>query len=439
MILNPTKDKNNILEGLKIFKSYITGDINNLNELKNNCSNSHFQEIEKEIIDIAKLLENENKNSLTLYGEIMLASEKLADGSTDDKISIESHDPKLNYIAKTLNKTYSKLDHVLNHLSSRLHEYSNLNYMNEIDESAFRTGQLKDMLIGINGLRDKITTNLYHSHRESMVLEHESQVLKEKANLLLESTQIQATAIEETAAAVVEISANISSTTHVSEQMLTLGVDVKSSSTKGEKLANDTLNSMDDINNSTQKVYDAIGVIAQISFQTNILSLNAAVEAATAGEAGKGFAVVAQEVRNLASRSADAAKEIGDLMDQLKQKATYGKEVANHMKEDYLELTDNITQTVELIGDIVQSNKEQSLGITQVENALNSIDHSVQENASICDDVRKVSEQVYNVAEKILSTSNAAKFEGKEDIQIRENSLERRDKDVSKRRVTSNY
>ena len=433
MVFNPTKDKKQILESLQLFKSYIAGDINNLNDLKSNCSNEHFKEIENEIINIAKLLEDKNKNSLTLYGEIMLASEKLADGFTDDKINIHSHDPKLNYIAKTLNNTFSKLNEILEELTSRLDEYASLNYLNDVNESSFRGGKLKDMIVGINGLRDKITTTLTHSHRQSMVLEHESQVLKGKAKLLLDSTQKQATAIEETAAAVVEISSTISSNTTSSQKMLTLGNNVKASSIKGEKLANDTFNSMDDINNSTQKVYDAIGVISQISFQTNILSLNAAVEAATAGEAGKGFAVVAQEVRNLASRSAEAAKEIGALMDQLKQKATNGKTVANHMRDDYQDLTENITQTVEIIGTIVQSSKEQSQGIIQVENALNSIDQSVQKNASICDDVRKVSEEVYNVAELILSTSNAAKFRGKEDIHIRKDSLHRENGDASMR------
>jgi len=433
MVFNPTKDKKQILESLQLFKSYIAGDINNLNDLKSNCSNEHFKEIENEIINIAKLLEDKNKNSLTLYGEIMLASEKLADGFTDDKINIHSHDPKLNYIAKTLNNTFSKLNEILEELTSRLDEYASLNYLNDVNESSFRGGKLKDMIVGINGLRDKITTTLTHSHRQSMVLEHESQVLKGKAKLLLDSTQKQATAIEETAAAVVEISSTISSNTTSSQKMLTLGNNVKASSIKGEKLANDTFNSMDDINNSTQKVYDAIGVISQISFQTNILSLNAAVEAATAGEAGKGFAVVAQEVRNLASRSAEAAKEIGALMDQLKQKATNGKTVANHMRDDYQDLTENITQTVEIIGTIVQSSKEQSQGIIQVENALNSIDQSVQKNASICDDVRKVSEEVYNVAELILSTSNAAKFRGKDDIHIRKDSLHRENGDASMR------
>jgi len=433
MVFNPTKDKKQILESLQLFKSYIAGDINNLNDLKSNCSNEHFKEIENEIINIAKLLEDKNKNSLTLYGEIMLASEKLADGFTDDKINIHSHDPKLNYIAKTLNNTFSKLNEILEELTSRLDEYASLNYLNDVNESSFRGGKLKDMIVGINGLRDKITTTLTHSHRQSMVLEHESQVLKGKAQLLLDSTQKQATAIEETAAAVVEISSTISSNTTSSQKMLTLGNNVKASSIKGEKLANDTFNSMDDINNSTQKVYDAIGVISQISFQTNILSLNAAVEAATAGEAGKGFAVVAQEVRNLASRSAEAAKEIGALMDQLKQKATNGKTVANHMRDDYQDLTENITQTVEIIGTIVQSSKEQSQGIIQVENALNSIDQSVQKNASICDDVRKVSEEVYNVAELILSTSNAAKFRGKDDIHIRKDSLHRENGDASMR------
>lgn len=104
---------------------------------------------------------------------------------------------------------------------------------------------------------------------------------------------------------------------------------------KGQDLANSTVVSMDQINEQTQAIADAITVIDQITFQTNILSLNAAVEVATAGEAGKGFVVVAQEVRNLASRSAEAAKEIKDIVEEATEKTNNGKTIADEMINGY--------------------------------------------------------------------------------------------------------
>ena len=425
MIFSPQKDTNSLLQSLTVFEQYIDGDFNSLDDINNYCNNQHFKLIEQKVLDIANKLEKKNDESLSVYGEIMLSCEKLSDGFTYDRITSTSSDPKLNYIASTLNTMFKNLNNAIDNIMLHLNEYSNLNYMNTIDETLFRGGELRDLIKGINVLKDEITKSLSSSHRESMVLEHEAQVLKSKAELLSKSTQQQSVALEETAAAVVEISSNINSNMQSAQQMLSLGNEVKSSTIKGEELSSNTLKSMDEINESTNKVYDAIAMIDQIAFQTNILSLNAAVEAATAGEAGKGFAVVAQEVRNLASRSADAAKEIGTLMDQLKDKATLGKSVANDMKDDYQGLNDNIAQTVELIETMVSANKEQSIGIAQVEDALNEIDKAVQQNSSVSDDVSTISSQVYNVSKKILETSNQASFIGKEEIEIRMNALSR--------------
>ncbi len=120
--------------------------------------------------------------------------------------------------------------------------------------------------------------------------------------------------------------------------MLSVSNETKSSANEGKINANDTVKAMDEINDTVQNINEAISVIDQIAFQTNILSLNAAVEAATEGEAGKGFAVVAQEVRNLASRSAEAAKEIKDLVENATQRANNGKITSSKMIEGFTQL-----------------------------------------------------------------------------------------------------
>ena len=423
MFFNSTKNKEEILDELEQLHKYLNGDINSLDLSENSNDSNVYKEISEKIVSIATDIQKKDTDSLTVYGEIMLSCEKLSDGFTDDKISSNSEDPKLKYIARTLNNMFNKLKTSLDETLIILDEYSKLNYTKNVNEDCFRGGQFKALFKGINSLKDEISKSLQNSFRESMALEHEAQQLKDRARVLLESTQKQSTAIEETSAAVMEISTNIHVNNESAHKMLQFGEQVKSSSQKGEELAANTLNSMDEINESTLQVYEAISVISQIAFQTNILSLNAAVEAATAGEAGKGFAVVAQEVRNLAGRSEEAAQNIGALMDNLKIKANNGKNIAIDMKQDYMTLNENIIHTVTLIDSIVSSNTEQLSSIKQVENALTDIDRAVQENASICDDVNTISSQVYNVAENILKTSTTAEFAEKKELKIRHDSL----------------
>ncbi|MBS9782260.1 MAG: hypothetical protein KGV43_00450, partial [Arcobacter sp.] len=154
----------------------------------------------------------------------------------------------------------------------------------------------------------------------------------------------------------------------------------------------------------------AIEIINQIAFQTNILSLNAAVEAATAGEAGKGFAVVAQEVRNLASRSAEAAKEIKDLVETATQKANTGKEIADKMISGYGELNSNIVNSMELINDVESASKEQLRGIEQINNAVNALDKQTQQNAQIASTTQNIANDNQNIALKIVKEVEDKKF-----------------------------
>src|SRR5574344_1346596 len=181
--------------------------------------------------------------------------------------------------------------------------------------------------------------------------------------------------------------------------MSKLAHELSISAQKGQELANQTAKSMDDINKEVSSINEAIEVIDQIAFQTNILSLNAAVEAATAGEAGKGFAVVAQEVRNLANRSAQAAKEIKDIVEKASEKANNGKSIATNMIDGYSELNNSISNTLVTIENVATASKEQESGILQINDAISSLDASTQKNA-------QVAEQISNMATSIAYTSN---------------------------------
>ncbi|WP_419771460.1 MAG: methyl-accepting chemotaxis protein [Candidatus Marinarcus sp.] len=192
--------------------------------------------------------------------------------------------------------------------------------------------------------------------------------------------------------------------------MADLGQTVKKSVFSGQELAKQTATSMDEINAKVAAISEAINIIDQIAFQTNILSLNAAVEAATAGEAGKGFAVVAQEVRNLATRSADAAKEIKNLVEDANQKANEGKNISDSMISGYETLNTHISETIHLIENVSSASKEQMLGIEQINDAVSMLDRVTQENANEANNTTKIANDVELLAHNLVDEANSKKF-----------------------------
>ncbi len=291
-----------------------------------------------------------------------------------------------------------KTKDTLDKINEALRQYAESKYDYTLkDDKIF--GNLGSLAGGINLVGNNTSELLAIVMNTGNSLKNSTQILSDTSLELKSSSSKQAASLEETAAALEEITSTIKANTQSTMKMSKLAQELSFSAQKGQELANQTAKSMDDINKEVSSINEAIEVIDQIAFQTNILSLNAAVEAATAGEAGKGFAVVAGEVRNLASRSAQAAKEIKDIVEKASAKANNGKSIANNMIDGYSELNSSISNTLVTIENVATASKEQETGILQINDAINSLDSSTQKNA-------QVAEQISNMATSIAYTSS---------------------------------
>ncbi|WP_419767867.1 methyl-accepting chemotaxis protein [Arcobacter sp.] len=309
----------------------------------------------------------------------------------------------------------TKVDGDLNKISDALLSFQKLNFTHRIEGN-----NLGEAANGLNNLANVINEMLVENKANGLTLDKGSNLLLANVDKLNQSSNEAAASLEETAAALEEITANIRNNTQNIAKMASNSTNVTTSVSNGEKLANQTTVAMDEINEQVKSINEAISVIDQIAFQTNILSLNAAVEAATAGEAGKGFAVVAQEVRNLASRSAEAAKEIKTLVENATSKANEGKNIAGNMIKGYKELNQNIQETINLISDIEMSSKEQQTGIEQINSAVNQLDQQTQQNAMVASQTHDIATTTDTIAKLIVSEANEKEFIGKNDVKAKE-------------------
>ena len=363
--------------------------------------------------NISKIQANMEEDDKFIQDVTQVVS-KVKDGEFQHQIANNSHNKSLEELKKIINEMLDVLCKTVctdvNDITKILNEYQHLNFNARLDCTV---GNVSN---GLNNLADIINDMLVENKRNGLILNNSANVLLQNVEDLNKNSTDTAVSLEETSASLEEITSQISINSDNITQMSSCANELTQSAKEGEDLTNKTIESMDEINDEVTQINNSIGVIDQIAFQTNILSLNAAVEAATAGEAGKGFAVVAQEVRNLATRSAQAAKEIKELVSKATIKANSGKQIADTMIEGFTKLNVNVDKTMTLIKSVEQNSKEQQSRIEIINESVTMLDEKTQQNAAIANKTFEISKGTLDISQKIVEDANEKEFIGKEDI-----------------------
>jgi len=226
------------------------------------------------------------------------------------------------------------------------------------------------------------------------------------AQSLAQGSTEQAASIQELSSSITEIANKTKENAEIAGRTSRLSENIKESALKGSTQMDDMITAVQEINDASQSISKIIKTIDDIAFQTNILALNAAVEAARAGQHGKGFAVVAEEVRNLASKSADAAKDTGDMIQNSMEKAELGSRIAGETATSLKEIVSGISESSELIAEIAQASEEQSIGISQINTGIDQVAQVVQQNSATAEESAAASEQMSSqssILEELIS------------------------------------
>jgi len=270
------------------------------------------------------------------------------------------------------------------------------------------TGQLLQALQDMNNGLVRIVTQVRMG--TDTIATASSQIAT--GNLDLSSrTEEQASSLEETASSMEELTSTVKQNADNARQSNQLALTASEVAVRGGAVVSQVVDTMGSINESANKIVDIIGVIDGIAFQTNILALNAAVEAARAGEQGRGFAVVASEVRNLAQRSASAAKEIKTLIDDSVEKVNNGSRLVHDAGTTMAEVVESVRRVTDIMGEITAASQEQTDGIEQINQAVMQMDQVTQQNAALVEEAAAAAESLQDQANNLSQVVSVFKLD----------------------------
>ena len=406
----------------KAIKKPLNGLIRAIKELASGSSNlskrvkvtsdDEIGEIAKNFNRYLDRIEQKQQEEKEFIQKAQKSIQKAKNGTFDETITAKIDSETLTSFKDSVNEMLVAISKNFESINSVLSKYKNNDYTSELKlQNIDKDGDFDKLLKHINGLREVIVGMLKESKENGLTLNGTSNTLLENVNKLNMTSISTKQSLDKANEAIYDMTDNISHNSKNVINMATLAKDVSENAQKGKSLANKTAEAMDEINKEVEEILESIAVIDQIAFQTNILSLNAAVEAATAGDAGKGFAVVASEVRNLASKSADAARLIKDLVENASAKTSSGKEIASQMIEGYNNLNNNIQKTTEYINEIEDASKEQLKAIDKINSTIKEVTTQADESAKVTQKTKEVAIQTDKMAKKSVELVESKKFE----------------------------
>jgi len=258
----------------------------------------------------------------------------------------------------------------------------------------------------LSAMVDNLNNMFGNIHTSTSQVSTGAKQVADGAQSLAQGSTEQAASIQELSSSITEIASKTKENAEIAGKTSTLSEKIKASALKGSSQMDDMISAVQEINDASQSISKIIKTIDDIAFQTNILALNAAVEAARAGQHGKGFAVVAEEVRNLASKSADAAKDTGDMIQNSMEKAELGSRIAGETATSLKEIVSGISESSEMVAEIAKASEEQSIGISQINTGIDQVAQVVQQNSATAEQSAAASEEMSSqssILEELIS------------------------------------